>query len=295
MSNHLLEGITVLDLTHRLPGPMAGKLFINLGAKVIKVEDKTFKDPFINGPFQSMDSSFETWYDQINKDKTIIRLDFKDEIEKLKIYCQKADIILMGLPPKLEDKLELKSLKHKHVVVKMGSSATDKESMHDLNIMAKLGYLNVHVASFNDDIIAPPFFPFAGIFFSHHIVNHSIAALLKAIRSDKTQNIECFLEDATKNSLDPLFIKNQKSFLHNGRYPCYNIYKSKDGFVALAALEEKFWVRLCDLFNLKLTLEDRFQDKDNFVKNELSQLFKKHTSQQILDITNGHDLCLTVF
>jgi crotonobetainyl-CoA:carnitine CoA-transferase CaiB-like acyl-CoA transferase len=295
MSNNSLEGFTVLDLTHRLPGPLAGKIFTDLGAKVIKIEDHTFQDPFINGPFQNMDSSFETWYQQINENKKVIRLDFKEGLEKLKPYCQKADIILMGLPPKLEAKLALEEMTHPHVIVKMGSSSKESKSMHDLNIMAELGYLNIHVDSFKDDVIPPPFFPFAGVLFSHHIVNKSVAALLKAYKHNEKQRIECYLEDATKQSLDPLYIDNQKSFLHNGRYPCYNIYRTKDGYVALAALEEKFWVRICDLFNLELTLNDRFQDKNDSIKQELSQLFKQYSNQEISKITNGHDLCLTLF
>lgn len=295
MSNKSLEDITVLDLTHRLPGPLAGKLFTDLGAKVIKIEDHIFQDPFLSGPFQSMDSSFETWYKQINQNKKIIRLDFKEGLEKLKPYCQKADIILMGLPPKLELKLALDEMTHPHVVVKMGSTAKESKSMHDLNIMAELGYLNIHVDSFKGDIIPPPFFPFAGVLFSHHIVNNSIAALLKAYKTNKKQNIQCFLEDATRQSLAPLYISGEKSFLHNGRYPCYNIYRTSDGYVALAALEEKFWVKLCELFDLELTLKERFQDSDNKIKEQLSHLFKQYSNQKISEMTKGHDLCLTLF
>ena len=61
-----LSGKTILDLSHRLPGPMAGKLLGDLGARVIKVEDKKFKDPFIYGLFAEMDNSFPIWYENIN-------------------------------------------------------------------------------------------------------------------------------------------------------------------------------------------------------------------------------------
>ena len=72
-----LYGKVILDLSHRLPGPMAGKLLGDLGAKVIKVEDKKFKDPFIFGLFAEMDNSFPIWYENINKNKEIQKIRFK--------------------------------------------------------------------------------------------------------------------------------------------------------------------------------------------------------------------------
>ena len=46
MSNKILEGLKVLDFSHRLPGPLGCNLLGELGAKVIKVEDSVFKDAF---------------------------------------------------------------------------------------------------------------------------------------------------------------------------------------------------------------------------------------------------------
>ena len=54
----LLKGFTFLDLSHRLPGPLAGNLLGGLGARVIKIEDKKIQDPFNEGLFSKMDESF---------------------------------------------------------------------------------------------------------------------------------------------------------------------------------------------------------------------------------------------
>ena len=73
----MLKGIKIIDFTHRLPGPLAGKILTDLGAEVIKVEDIKHKDPFLSGMFSVFDASFEDWYEELNKGKKIIRLDFK--------------------------------------------------------------------------------------------------------------------------------------------------------------------------------------------------------------------------
>lgn len=43
MSFKPLEGMTIIDLSHRLPGPLCGKILTDLGAIVIKIEDHFFR------------------------------------------------------------------------------------------------------------------------------------------------------------------------------------------------------------------------------------------------------------
>jgi crotonobetainyl-CoA:carnitine CoA-transferase CaiB-like acyl-CoA transferase len=56
MSFKPLTGMTIVDLSHRLPGPLCGKLLNDLGANVIKIEDHIFQDPFLSGLFAQFDS-----------------------------------------------------------------------------------------------------------------------------------------------------------------------------------------------------------------------------------------------
>ena len=59
--------IKILDLTHRLPGPLAGMVLSDLGYDVIKIEDEKHKDPFLAGAFSDFDDSFEDWYRVLNQ------------------------------------------------------------------------------------------------------------------------------------------------------------------------------------------------------------------------------------
>jgi alpha-methylacyl-CoA racemase len=298
MTNLLLSDVKVLDLTHRLPGPLAGKLLADLGAQVTKIEDQTFGDPFNSSIFDAMDDSFKSWYQKLNTQKSIISLDYKksQDQERFVTLYQQADIVLMGLPSKIQRLLNLVDQDHIHACVHMVASLERKESMHDLNVLAKLGYLSRHVQEFKDDeIIPPPFFPVAGMAFSHTIVQNAQAALYQAEKQKKRIDVTVSLEQATKDLFEPLHMTEQSSFLHNGRYPCYNIYRLKDGFIALACLEEKFWQRLCETFNLEFSLEDRFHDQDLKVKNELAHYFKPLSKESVLSLMNGQDMCVSVF
>lgn len=83
-------------------------------------------------------------------------------------------------------------------------------------------------------------------------------------------------------------------FLHNGAYPCYSIYKTKDGaYAAVAAVEEKFWTDLSTLYSIPLSLEKRFDTHpDSF--NKVSQVFLSMTSHEIEAKLGDKDLCLSI-
>src|SRR5690606_15693444 len=137
-----LKGTVILDLSHRLPGPLAGKVLADLGAEVIKIEDEVFKDPFIEGLFAQMDPSFPHWYEELNHKKQIIRLDFKAEKTKeiINDYVAKADGIIMGLPPKVRNFLEVDqaSLEKRGrplCQVELFSKRNLTRGMHDLNAL----------------------------------------------------------------------------------------------------------------------------------------------------------------
>ena len=83
-------------------------------------------------------------------------------------------------------------------------------------------------------------------------------------------------------------------FLHNGIYPCYSLYQTKDKkYVALAAVEEKFWQGFCELFQIKTQL-DRFHHTDNKLFELVSQEMAKYTSAEIEQKIKDHDICLSI-
>ena len=133
MSQKPLKGFIFIDLSTRLPGPLAGNLIGGLGGKVIKVEDHNIQDPFKKGLFSEMDECFPDWYKSLNDKKEIVRFDFKDkkDCEKIHQLIKTSDGIIMGLPPKVRENMkltesDLKQYKNSLCVVDIKASRTQK-------------------------------------------------------------------------------------------------------------------------------------------------------------------------
>jgi crotonobetainyl-CoA:carnitine CoA-transferase CaiB-like acyl-CoA transferase len=82
----------------------------------------------------------------------------------------------------------------------------------------------------------------------------------------------------------------------SGGLPSYNIYKCKDEkYVALGALEAKFWNRFCEIAgkpNWVNRMNDRGQNRDHLQK-ELARLFKTRSRDEWIELIGNSDACLT--
>lgn len=300
-----LKGMIIVDLSHRLPGPLCGKILSDLGATVIKIEDKVFQDPFLSGLFAQFDSSFVSWYENLNRGKKIERFDFNLSEDQKKIHelVTSADAVIMGLPPKTREKLKVTdkdlALNKPYVIIELLASATEKKSMHDLNALAMTGLLSLYVAHEQEKIVDPPFLPIAGISFGHKAATDLLAAYICAQRENKTQFVQTFLDQVTEEILGIFWPESDRKqgrtkFLHNGIYPCYALYQTKDKkYVALAAVEEKFWNRFCEVFGLETKL-DRFYNEDESLFKLISDKLHQLTQKEIESMVADEDLCLSV-
>ncbi|TDJ08760.1 MAG: CoA transferase [Deltaproteobacteria bacterium] len=304
MKNNLLSGMKILDLSHRLPGPLGGKVLLDQGAEVIKVEDLKFKDPFIYGLFAEMDESFPAMYDELNSGKQIVRLDFKDPEtpNKIKELLDQVDGIIMGIPPKLRERLgvtdkDIKAQNRAIGVVELFASNKVTKSMHDINAMAISGLLALHVEGRNDDIVDPPYLPISGINFGVKAAFDLMCAICKARDENTAIFAKSYLLESTEEIFGPFWPKKTRDkmtkFLHNGRYPCYSIYKTKDNkYVALGAVEKKFWNTFCEIFSLDIPATLRFNpDKRLFQK--ISERFKSLNRSEIIKMSENEDICLS--
>lgn len=299
----MLKGLKIIDLTHRLPGPLAGKILQELGAEVIKVEDEKHRDPFLSGMFSEFDRSFENWYEELNGKKKILRLDFKsaDIKKKLAEIIGDADGILLSLSPKLKSSLGLndEDLNRELAVVELEASSTHNKAMHDLNALAISGYLSLHVAHETNAVVPPPFLPVAGIAFGQQVATQMLANIIASKKSKSLVKTVSYLHDTAENIFHPFWskeLRDQKrtKFLHNGAYPCYCLYRCLDGnYVALAAVEEKFWLDFMATFHVSLEASQRF-DTDPKSFSILSEMFAKLTAKEIEAKASNKELCLSI-
>jgi len=81
-----------------------------------------------------------------------------------------------------------------------------------------------------------------------------------------------------------------------GRYACYHLYQTKDDrYLALGALEPKFWINACHVLKREDLIELQFNnDRQHFVIDTLQRIFLTKTASQWLAEFSGKDACLTL-
>lgn len=272
--------LRVLDFTARLPGPMAGAILADLGATVHRGKLKK-EDPFQTSEDEPL---FMAWAKNFEAKKEKVSIS-ADEVNKIKTY----DLVLC--PPTKEFFDLSQKAPELSLVMIIGGEGSQKY-LHDLNALFLTKTFLIHLKNSGASL---PYLPIAGIIFAQQIALEAMSMRLENRRGIQ----EVYLDRSVKRVLDLLWAdelesNDQMLFLHNGKYPCYNIYRTKDGaYVALAAVESRFWSDFAALLGLSLSLDDRF-DTTGKTGQKLSKMFLKYTKEELLKIIGDRDICLNV-
>lgn len=292
MNKDLLQGLTVVDFTGRLPGPMGSMILTQLGAKVIKIENSNRPDPFSTQELQKVNPCFKDWYEQLNLDKKIVRFDFEKQKDLIKQTIQKVDALLVPDHPVFIDFVHSLQSECK-VMIKLAGGVGQWKSLHDLNALA----LSKTFALHSLDSKFPPYLPFAGMAFGQYIATTILAGVFRAQKTGQNVAEVIYLKDITLRIFDALYSESFQKHprqLHNGVFPAYRMYHSQDQkILCLAAIEEKYWKRFIDCFGLELTMEDRFDTGPKTAKI-LEKTFEKLDANVIKDKIKDYDVCLTI-
>jgi len=83
--------------------------------------------------------------------------------------------------------------------------------------------------------------------------------------------------------------------LLSGRYPCYNVYETKDGeFISLGALEHRFWVVLCQKLGREDYIAHQFDEGEKRAEifQFLRQTFSGKTREEWMKELKDLDVCI---
>lgn len=294
--------LKILDLSHRLPGPYAAKRLVHLGFFVTRIEDLHYPDPFISADLEHINPQFLNWHKELSNDKLIIKLDLNqdEDLKKLKELFRSHNIVINSRGERFLNNLGLDEdfcLQHKILVVNLKASK-EEPHLHDLNALAQSSLLNYHLEHFKDNLQAhnktyfpPPFLPIAGLAFGHGIAENILASVIKKEVGIK----HLYLDEEVNNSLGHLKHPNSLA-LHNGKFPSYGIYplKEQNHFVAIALIEEKFWMQFIQEAKLNLSPSDRFSTEKE-VFQTMSNFFISHDSDSLRRIFHKPLSCITTF
>jgi crotonobetainyl-CoA:carnitine CoA-transferase CaiB-like acyl-CoA transferase len=260
-----LDGVRILDLSRLLPGPYCTLLLADLGADVTKVEDPQGGDYIRHMPPSAGESS--ALFHALNRNKRSLALDLKSPQgkEAFRALARRADAVVESFRPGVMDRLglgyEALAAENPRLIVCSisGYGATGPlrhRAGHDLNYVARSGVLGYGGTSGG-----PPAMP--GV----QIADIGGGSLMAAV------GILAALNERTRTGrgrhLDISMSEGSLAFLHmhlggrmaggaslgplsrgvealNGGYPCYGVYRTKEGrYLAVAPLEPKFWGAFC--------------------------------------------------
>jgi crotonobetainyl-CoA:carnitine CoA-transferase CaiB-like acyl-CoA transferase len=263
-----LEGVTVADLTRHLPGPFASRELLRLGARVVKIEPPG-GDP--------MKTAAPGWYAALNDGKEIVEWDARTEQPPKAL--SEARVVLEGFRPGVFERLTVRTAPDAIVCSITGFGADSRQAGHDLNY---LGYAGVLA----DTAPALPPVQIADLAAGGQT---AVIEILAALLEGGPKRIVVSMTHASHRFVAHRLAGDPSPRLLTGGAACYRIYETADGrHLTVAALEPKFWRRLCELLERPDLEERQFEPE----LPELADLFRTRTLQEWLDLLEGEDTCV---
>ncbi len=309
-----LEGIRVLDLSRLLPGGFCSLLLADYGADVLKVEDTGAGDyirwapPYVAGAEQSARSAL---FLALNRNKRSIRIDLKQQAgrEVLLALVREHDVVLESFRPGVLDRLgvgydAMRAVNPKLVLCAITGYGQDgplrDRPGHDMNYLARVGLLGL-----TGEPGGPPVLPagqIADLGGGALMAAFGIlAALREAERTGEGQLVDVSMADGALSWLALVAAR----FLADGELPargrlelagglaCYRPYACADGgWVALGALEARFWRAWCRGVGREDLLDAQFAAPGSAAHAAVEEVFAARTRAAWEDFAAEHECCL---
>src|SRR6266581_411782 len=306
-----LNGVRVLDLTRLLPGPMATLHLADMGADVVKIENTEAGDyARAMGPARGRSSVF---FQLVNRNKRAIRLDLKQPQgrEVLLRLAKGAEILVEGFRPGVMAKLgagynDLAAVNPRLVYCSITSYGQDgpyaDRAGHDINY---IGYAGVGDQIGTEEAPVVPNFQIADLLGGALTpVMGILAALIDARSSGRGRYVDVAMTDAVlAHAIFPLLglLERGKAPIRgtgmlDGGLPCYNVYRTQDGrYMAVGALERKFWETLCDILGCPELAAKHivYGGEARPVKERLAAIFLTRTQTEWAEIFARADCCVS--
>lgn len=307
-----LSGVTVLDFSTLLPGPLATLMLAEAGATVIKIEKPEGEDMRRHGPMVGEGAAaMSAYFAMLNRGKSCLALDLKadDAFERLRPLIESADVVVEQFRPGVMERLgfgyeRLSAINPRLVYCSItGYGAVGPRALaagHDLNYQATTGALMLGRLP-KDDPPSPGTLTgdIAGGSFPA-VINILLALLLRE-RTGRGAAIDIAMTDALftfgffaaaqgaatgrfPDPGEPIFV---------GALPRYALYRTKDDrLLAVGALEEKFWQAFCDRFDVAVELR-RDWETPGPTRARVAEIVAARSHGEWAAALAGCDFCVT--
>ncbi|HTB10554.1 MAG TPA: CaiB/BaiF CoA-transferase family protein [Bryobacteraceae bacterium] len=284
-----LEGVRILDLTRLLPGAVATQWLADYGAEVIKIEQPVIGD--------YARDSYAALFERTNRGKKSVEIDLKTAKESFLKLVGSADVLIEGFRPDVMDRLglgyeKLHEANPRLIYVALTGYGPDTLlAGHDVNYLAMSGVLDLIRA---DD--GRPVIPGVQIADLAGGSMQAVIGILMAIqarhRTGMGQRVDVSMTDGLEVLLP--ITRAGGSDLLSGKYACYHVYAAAEGsFVAVGALEDKFWANLCRELGCGELIELQFVADQAPVIAVVEGIFKTAAAEEWFARIGHKDCCVT--
>lgn len=303
-----LDGITVLDLTRLLPGAVATQWLADFGARIIKIEQPGAGD-YARRNF--LDGGENPIFALTNRGKMSITVDLKDAqgAQSFLQLARTADVVIEGFRPDVMDRLglgyeTLRAMNPRLIYVALtGYGPKGKYASlagHDINYLALSGVLDLIGAGGGPPALAGiQIADLAGG--SMQAVIGILLALEARHRTGRGQRVgvsmfagSAMMMPVPIASLGAGHPVERGRDLLNGGYACYHVYAAAEkSYVAVGALEPKFWRNLCREVGCEDLIGEQFAPDQSTVITRLAKMFLQATAEEWFTRLGAKDCCVT--
>jgi crotonobetainyl-CoA:carnitine CoA-transferase CaiB-like acyl-CoA transferase len=279
-----------------------------MGAEVIKVEEQRNPDPVRQYP--PFREGISWLFLSLNAGKKHVEYDAQNPIhrEALQNLVASADALVEQFRPGTMDKMQLgyerlSALNPRLIYVSVSGYPEGSEAFleagHDINYMAECGAL-AFIKDASGQPVLPAFQAADIVGGSFGLVMAVMAGLLERERTGRGRHIRVAMTSLARQlcflpALWQQLNGGLEGYLLAGNMPNYGIYATADGYVALGALEPKFWMAFCEAMEKPNWATRLFTDSDGgqILRKEVADFLRAQTTAQVLERCRGKDCCLS--
>jgi alpha-methylacyl-CoA racemase len=303
-----LQGVRVLDLSRLLPGPFATLVLADLGADVVKLEEPQGGDYLRWMPPLAGEQS--GYFHAINRNKRSVALDLRrpEGAAAFLRLARGADVVLESFRPGVLERLglgwdALHAANPRLVLCSISGYGQDgpyrERAGHDLDYAAIAGVVALNGPAERPLPLGVQVADLAGG--SWPAVVGILAALVRRGVTGEGAHVDVSM---TEGALALLAMAHgaasargaplaRAGEILNGGAACYDVYRTKDGrFVALAALEPKFFEAFCAAVGRPELADRHLDDGGRGPRAELEAIFASRTREEWTRFAGEHDVCV---
>ncbi|RJG03460.1 CoA transferase [Noviherbaspirillum sedimenti] len=303
-----LHGITVLDFSTLLPGPLATLLLAEAGAEVIKIERPGNGDEMRSyTPKFGQDS---VNFALLNRAKKSIAIDLKSASERARLedLVRNADVIVEQFRPGVMKRLGLDyetvaSINPRIIYCSItGYGQTGPKAQvaaHDLNYVADSGMLALSTGA-----DGAPVLPAALVADIGGGAYPAVMNILLALQARAQSGTGCHLDIAMADNLFTFMYwglgngysagqwPQRGKELVTGGTPRYQIYRTSDNrYLAAAPLEDKFWSNFTEIIGIP---QQELAGDDEKAIARVAAVIAQHPASYWLEKFQGREVCTSL-